>query len=243
MIPMRDGVRLAATIYKPMFPKPQMPVILVRSPYDRSSVDLTKYLLLLQDYILVAQDARGQFGSEGEDRVFQDDGWGELQDGYDTIEWIAAQPWCNGKVGTWGPSALGIAQGMAAGAVPPHLVCQLITFAPARGYGETAYQGGVYRKALIEGWLTKNNSTHMIPIYQAHPTFDSFWEIYDIASRFPLINVPCLFIGGWYDCFQQGTLDSFVGRQTLGAEGAKGNQRLVVGPWTHVNEFEAKRGN
>jgi len=51
-----------------------------------------------------------------------------------------------------------------------------------------------------------------------------------------------LFVAGWYDCFEQGTIDDFLGRQTRGAEGAKGNQRLVIGPWTHVNELKQEQG-
>ena len=239
MIPMRDGVKLAATIFKSPLGGP-FPTILVRTPYGRGEVDELQ-LLILQGYAIVVQDLRGKGDSEGEDRVFQDDGWGELQDGYDTVEWIATQSWCNGKVATWGPSALGIVQGLMAVAKPPHLVCQVIGYAPCQGYGHAVYQNGVFRTALLDGWLTKHGSGHMLPTFQEHPTYDAFWEQYNIAAHHSEINLPALFIGGFYDCFEQGTLDDFNGRQNNGAEGARGNQRLIIGPWTHTNEIDEDR--
>ncbi|MBD3267659.1 CocE/NonD family hydrolase [bacterium] len=242
MVPMRDGIKLSTHIYKsPLSSQPQ-PAIVVRTPYDKDKLDIASFLLALQDFVIVTQDMRGRFASEGEDRVFQDDGWGERQDGYDTIEWVASQSWCDGKVGTYGPSALGIAQGLTAGANPPHLTCQLITFAASKGWGQTAYQGGAFRRSLVEGWLSGNNSAHMLPIFKAHPTADAFWDAYDIESHYPVMDVPVLHIGGWYDCFQQGTIHNFIGLQNNGAEGARGNQRLIMGPWTHVNQLNQTQG-
>ncbi|RJP31368.1 MAG: CocE/NonD family hydrolase [Candidatus Omnitrophota bacterium] len=241
MVPMRDGVRLSSTIYKPVLGMP-WPAILIRTPYGKGSFSEMQALAYLAGYAIIVQDMRGRFDSEGEDRVFQTDGWGELQDGYDTIEWIARQSWCNGKVGMWGPSALGIVQGLAAGAVPPHLVCQVIGYAAAKGYGHAAYQCGVFRLELVDKWLNKHGMGHMYPEFLRHPTEDDFWKQYDIESRHHLINVPSLFIGGFYDCFEQGTLDDFVGRQTNGAPGAQGRQQLIMGPWTHTNEFDTTQG-
>ncbi len=241
-IPMRDGVQLAATVFKPLFGS--TPTVLVRTPYGRKNIpELDKLqLLVLTGYSLVFQDTRGRYDSEGEPLIFLSDGWGTLQDGYDTIEWIAAQKWNNGKVGMWGHSALGILSGLAAGAVPPHLTCQVIGFAATRGYEQIGYPGGVYRKSLVDGWLTDNEIPQMIPLFQAHPVRDDFWAQLDVASKHEVINVPTMFVGGFYDCFQEGTLDGFVGRQTRGAEGARGRQRLIIGPWTHVNEFDLQQG-
>ena len=174
--------------------------------------------------------------------MFQADGWGELQDGYDTIEWIAQQDWSDTRVGTWGHSAMGITGSMAAAALPPHLVCQVVGFAPTNGWGQTAYQGGALRKELLEGWLIKRESAHMLPVFREHPTNDAFWDQYDIQSRTPLVSVPALFIGGFYDCFEKGTIEGFLGRQFSGATGALGNNKLLMGPWTHTNENEEKQG-
>jgi predicted acyl esterase len=240
MVPMRDGVKLSTTVSKPPIGGP-FPAILVRTSYGKEDLEQLE-LLLIFGYALVFQDARGTFGSEGNDDGFIHDGWGTTQDGYDTIEWIAQQSWCNGKIGTWGASVMGILSGLAAGAVPPSLDCQVITYAPTQGYGQSVYQNGVFREMLVEGWLTSHARTHLIPIFRSHPTLDDYWIEQDIESRHELINVPTFFIGGWYDCFQKGTINGFVGRQLYGAEGAKGNQKLLMGPWTHVGEFENQQG-
>ena len=240
-IPMRDGTRLAATIAKPFFGD-DFPTILIRTPYGREELEIGGLLLPLSGYAVVMQDMRGRGDSEGQDRVFIDDGWGVNQDGYDTVEWIAKQSWSNGKIGTWGPSALGIVQGLMAGAAPPHLTCQAIGYAASKGYGQAAYQGGVFRESLVNGWLSGQNSMHVLPLFRAHPTDDEFWDQYDIESHHPVMTAPALFMGGFYDCFLQGTINEFVGRQYNGGEGARGNNRLLLGPWTHVNESEREQG-
>jgi len=87
---------------------------------------------------------------------FLPDGWAKRQDGYDTIEWIASQPWSNGKVGTAGGSAGGITQIMTAGAAPPHLSCQFIVVACGSMYHHAAFPGGVLQPGTVEGWLKQN---------------------------------------------------------------------------------------
>ncbi|MFH1737804.1 MAG: CocE/NonD family hydrolase [bacterium] len=242
-VTMRDGTRLATTIGKPFWGS-NFPTVLIRTPYEveQGYLDIITTLLPLSGYAVAVQYTRGRFDSEGEDRVFQDDGWGENQDGYDTVEWIAAQSWSDGKIGTWGLSALAIAQSLMAGAAPPHLTCQYISYGVSKAYDQVTYQGGAFRKALVTGWLTGQGSLHMLPEFQAHPTEDTFWDQYDIESRHPLITAPALFVGGFYDCFLQGTINEFVGRQTNGGEGAIGNNRLILGPWTHVNETDTRQG-
>ena len=92
-ITMRDGVRLAADVYLPTG-TPPWPVILTRTPYNRQTDAVDPEWI--QDVnnrgsVYVVKDTRGRFESEGADSVFWTDGWGALQDGYDTIEWIAVQ--------------------------------------------------------------------------------------------------------------------------------------------------------
>ncbi len=241
MVPMRDGVELFTKVFKTPFAS-NLPAIVIRSPYDLGDVEDEAALVSLAGYAVVIQHTRGRFQSEGEDMVFQADGWGELQDGYDTIEWAAQQDWCNGKVGTWGYSALGITGAMAAGANPPSLTCQVISYAATTVYGQTAYQGGVLRQSLLEGWLTGNNSEHMLPVFKAHPTDDAFWQQYDIESRINLIKAPILFVGGFYDCFEQGTLNGFMLSRELGDQSVRDHHKLVMGPWTHVNQTSRTQG-
>jgi putative CocE/NonD family hydrolase len=95
---MRDGVKLYANIYRPDVPGP-FPVILQRTPYDKAAPN-TKLMLdpikaAKRGYAMVIQDTRGRYTSGGEFYCFRDD----MNDGYDTVEWAASQPWSTGKVG------------------------------------------------------------------------------------------------------------------------------------------------
>lgn len=240
MVPMRDGVKLATDVALPPGDGP-WPALLARTPYDKQGVPVQ--LIAMQGYAAVSQDVRGRFGSEGKALAFLDDGWGERQDGYDAVEWVAAQTWCNGIVGTFGPSALGITQNMMAGAAPPHLVCQHVAVACSDMYRQAVYQGGGFRKALVEGWLGGNKwPAENLELMTAHPHYDAFWEMLSPESRHSHVTVPTYQLGGWYDIFSQGNIDSFAGLQTRGGEGARGRQKLVMGPWTHGGMTKRQQG-
>ena len=118
---MRDGTILRADVYRPDTPE-QCPVLITRSPYNKSRPDMYTYFDPIRatknGYAVVVQDCRGSMASEGEFHPFL----GDVEDGYDTVEWAAAQPWCNSKVGMYGMSYLAITQWCAAIAQPPHLV-------------------------------------------------------------------------------------------------------------------------
>jgi len=105
MVPMRDGVRLATDIYFPIGAGDKLPVILMRTPYDkRAGFTVTDALMFAgQGYVAVAQDVRGKYESEGEYIVSAADS----KDGYDAVSWAATQPWSSGKVGRYGCSYLG----------------------------------------------------------------------------------------------------------------------------------------
>ena len=107
-----------------------------------------------REFALVVQDCRGSFKSEGEYRPFMTD----HVDGYDTIEWIAKQPWSNGKVGMYGASAMGIAANLASMMNPPHLVANFVMVARASIYNQSAFMGGVYRKELNDPWLKRQKA-------------------------------------------------------------------------------------
>jgi hypothetical protein len=234
MVPMRDGTKLATNIHLPVEGGPQFPVVLTRTVYGRGGPAIEPIIqkFTSQSYAFVIQDSRGRSGSEGKDMVFADDGWGEHRDGADTVTWVRKQGWCNGRIGTWGGSALGITQVMAAGATHG-LACQSMSVAASSFYGQVAYQGGVFRKALIEGWLQGQKSLHVLEVWHSHPTKDHFWKWYDAESRAPKITAPALHIGGWWDIFGQGTINNFVTRQYHGGKGAKGMQKLIMGAWLH----------
>lgn len=240
MVPMRDGVRLATDIYLPKGEGP-FPVILVMTPYGKKGLELFAVTVNQKGYAFVTQDFRGRFDSEGEDYpVFLSYGWGEHQDGYDTIEWIASQKWCNGKVGTLGISGPAIAQNMLAPSRPPHLVCQYVVVAYSSAYHQAAYQGGAFRKNLWERWLIDNKfSPETLRLTREHPSYDDYWKLQNTEIVADRVNVPTMFVGGWYDIFSIGTINSFITINKNGDVGARGKCRLVMEAYGHGrnNEF------
>lgn len=152
--PMRDGVRLVSDLWKPPGTGP-FPTILVRTPYERTMElvpqarppELGRYFAS-HGYVWMIQDTRGRGDSEGSFAFFRDDG----RDGYDTVEWIARQPWSNGRVCMMGVSYLGTVQWLAAREKPPHLVCIAPTAAAGRWFEELPYLGGALQVQFILGW-------------------------------------------------------------------------------------------
>lgn len=241
---MRDGTRLSTTVYRPLLGG-KYPVILHRTPYvkDQPSDDAWAAAWVAQGYVFINQNLRGRFDSEGEDSIFRDDGWGERQDGYDTIEYAASRPWSNGKVGMYGASASGITSEFAAVSAPPSLKCQVILVGANDAYGQFIYQGGTLRNEMVETWLT-NQGQHAdeMPRFEAHPTDDSFWDQYDALENVSRVRAPALFIGGWYDIFSQATIDGFLARQGANVPGVAGENFLWMGPWTHGSMFSQNQG-
>ena len=146
-VEMEPGVSLYTRIY---LPGPGIyPVILTRTPYgigdpgvEPDPDDITTWpSQILHGYAFVEQDTRGRYSSGGIDRLFYDDG----PDGYKTIDWIANQPWCNGKIGMSGGSALGITTYLAAGENHPNLIAALSYVASANLYNDVTFDGGAYR--------------------------------------------------------------------------------------------------
>jgi predicted acyl esterase len=234
MVSMRDGVKLATDVYLPDGKGP-WPAILFRTPYGKGTAQGQAMMANQRGYAFVSQDIRGRFGSEGVDYpVFGHDGWGKNQDGYDTVEWAAVQKWCDGKVGTVGASANGITQNMMAPSRPPHLVCQYVAVAFSSMYTQAAYQGGAFRKSLVEGWMNGNKfSPENLKEMRAHPDYDDFCKQFDTELVAHRVNVPVLFLGGWYDIFNAGSINSFLTIQKNGDKGARGKCRLVMGPYGH----------
>ena len=146
---MRDGVTLRADIYRPKADG-KFPVLLVRMPYDKTNESSFGMKGAARGYVVVAQDVRGRFASEGEFYTFKN----ESLDGYDTVEWAAALPYSNGKVAMFGGSYVGATQFLAAIAKPPHLagICPTVT---ASNYHDGwTYQGGAFEQWFNESWGT-----------------------------------------------------------------------------------------
>ncbi|MFN7927001.1 MAG: CocE/NonD family hydrolase [Blastocatellia bacterium] len=237
MVTMRDGVKLATDAYLPAGKGP-WPVILTRTPYNKSSALGAGRPTFWTDkgYAIVVQDCRGRFASEGKYLPFMDDHF----DGYDTVEWIAKQSWSNGKVGMTGVSAMGITSNQASITAPPHLTAMFVQLAPASAYQHAIYTGGIFRKEMNEMWLKSQKAEDILQLTIEHAKDDGFLNIREGKLHWEDVRVPVYNQGGWYDIFVQGNIDNFVGLQTHGGGLAAGNQKLMMGPWGHGNLDEVK---
>ena len=159
-IEMRDGVTLYADIYRPNIDG-ECPVILQRTPYNKRVAPAVNVLSAVErGYTVVMQDVRGRFQSEGTFDTFVN----EAHDGYDTVEWIADQSWCNGKVGMVGGSYVGATQWLAASEKPPHLTAIFPRITASDYHEGWTYQGGVFQLGFNVSWgirLAADNADHL----------------------------------------------------------------------------------
>lgn len=240
MVPMRDGVMLATDVYRPLF-RSHTPhaTILIRTPYDKDNAAFVGIIGIIKGWPTVIQDMRGRGASEGIDTGFKNDS----ADGTDTLAWIANQSWCNGKIVTYGLSALGIVQYCAAGANPPNLTCQYIQVATPNLYKHATFQGGQFRKNLVEDWLEDQESDYLLDEIKDNENFTlGYWGNVTLDDNWEDVNVPAIHIGGWYDIFCQGTIEGYLGYQHKAGPGALGKSKLIMGPWTHTGFLSRKQG-
>jgi putative CocE/NonD family hydrolase len=287
MVPMRDGVNLAADVYRPV-EEGRHPVLLSRLPYNK---DLPGRLALIagaalraaqQGYVVMYQDCRGRFASEGEFYPVFDD----ANDGVDTVNWIVQQPWASGQVGMIGGSYLGFTQWLLAREHPEALraIAPSVT---TSNYYQTPFrhEGGVFELGCALTWSLgmvpeeaqrrlrqgRASMEQMGAFMQAmsdpstllehlplvdqpllrefapwyldwlnHPTYDDYWRSIAHSEFYEQMTVPALNMGGWYDLFLGGTLANYVGmKQRGGSAVACAHQRLVIGPWSHINQTGA----
>jgi len=235
MVPMRDGVKLSTIIYLPEGSGP-WPVVLVRTPYGKQSQTRSNGEWTKNGFAFVVQDVRGTFKSEGKYRPFVDD----QVDGYDTIEWLAKQPWSNGKVGMYGASAMGIAANEAAMANPPHLVAAFVMVARSSVYDQSSFMGGVFRKELNEDWLKRQKAESVLQEIFKHAVRSDFYDRGDMSKHWQQVHIPIYNYGGWYDIFSEGNIDNFAGLQAKAGAPGTGKQKLIMGPWGHGQLEEVK---
>ena len=136
----RDGTSLYADVYRPDA-SGKFPVLLLRTPYGKQDfTQATEHKFFPpRGYVVVVQDMRGRHSSDGEFYPYLDDG----PDSYDAVEWAAALPWSNGRVGAVGQSYLGLWQYFAAAERPPHLAAMCPVSAPATGHENFFWRRGV----------------------------------------------------------------------------------------------------
>jgi uncharacterized protein len=240
-VAMRDGVKLAADVYRPDAPG-KFPVLLERTPYNRASPD-TGLRLASHGYVVVLQDTRGRYESEGEFYPFRH----EANDGYDTVEWAAALPYADGKVGMFGGSYVGATQMLASTAHPPHLVAIFPYVTGSEYYESWTYQSGALmqwftstwasllaedtvRRAADErdhwaGWISGlpvdrfplvevPPASTLAPYYHdwvEHETDDDYWKAIRVKDHFAEMTVKGLHAGGWHDLFLKGSIENYLG--------------------------------
>src|SRR5436189_5601508 len=145
---MRDGVILRADIYRPKA-EGKFPVLLQRTPYNKEGDDFG-LRGAAHGYVVIIQDVRGRYSSEGEWYPFLN----ESNASYDTVEWAAQLPYCNGKVGMFGGSYVGATQMLAAIAHPPHLAGVFAVVTASNYHDGWTYQGGAFEQWFNESWTT-----------------------------------------------------------------------------------------
>jgi hypothetical protein len=233
-IPMRDGVRLNADISLPRAGG-RFPAVVTRTPYDIGGAVETGERYAQAGYAFVAVDCRGRFDSDGDWRPFED----EARDGYDTVEWVASQPWSNGKVGMVGGSYGGYTQWQAASIRPPHLASMApVVMSPDLCDG-VMYQGGAFVLSIALGWGSgmEGRSGQRAPVrwpdyfrtlplgeadvlgagrrlptwreWLSHGPGDDYWRPLTATTAFADWPVPILCMGGWYDCYASGVVRAF----------------------------------
>jgi hypothetical protein len=228
----RDGVKLAANVFLPAGSGP-FPVVLSRTPYLKDALgELAGYTAKKYTdagYAFVMQDVRGKGHSEGFYEAFVPD----MEDGYDTVEWVAKQPWSNGRVGMVGASALGITTNMAAMAAPPHLVAAFVIVAPYDQLLNT-FPGGVLKDEDTLGWLKgQGESQAQLDVVRGSAANSAFWNEHAMTTQRKFIRIPMYNQGAWYDIFNDGNVENFRWLQNFGSKGARGNQKLYMVPAGH----------
>ena len=224
---MRDGVELSCDVYLPPTGDGPWPTILNRTPYDNTGPGGTERAVWFakQGYAVVLQDNRGRGDSAGVWKPFFDD----FDDGYDSVEWCAAQPWSDGNVGMMGISYGGWVQWAAARDAPPHLKALVSTSAAGRWMEELPYRFGCFSTFWIY-WLNAVagttgqrhqgvNDVERILYYRPlkdqdqelgrertdwrewleHQYLDDYWQKLSLDGHFHKLDVPALHITGWFD--------------------------------------------
>jgi hypothetical protein len=261
MIPMRDGVRLAADLYMPASPAARrgwdtFSVVMEYIPYRKDEVNPLRsdfYLYLpSHGYVVARVDIRGTGASEGintDEYLLQ-----EQLDGYDAIEWLAAQPWCDGHINMMGISYGGFSALQVASQAPPHLTSIIpVDFTDDRYTDDCHYRGGLRRKYYDVGfygnmmiafnalpsypdwsgedWATvweehlAHNEPYMLKWFR-NQSDSPYWRHGSVRDIPDSIKCPVFMIGGWRDGYPNPPLRLY---QALNVP-----RKLLIGPWDHA---------
>jgi putative CocE/NonD family hydrolase len=260
-VPMRDGITLAANINRDPGQIQALPALLLSTPYDQEGFEGQARILASHGYVAITLDARGRYDSGGEYPMLI----GEGRDGFDTIEWIRKQSWCNGKVGMWGGSHMGLAQWMTA--AQGANIDAMAPRATAGNVYRDFYTGGVFRLAFIRMTYSGNllnpppdpdeildwpKALLHLPLtgldkavgrpspwymsFLKHNKPDGFWKPMNALSEVEHMDIPMQHIVGYYDFFCRGLVSGFYEMRYHSATAhSRKNQQLILGAWSHIS--------
>jgi putative CocE/NonD family hydrolase len=243
-VPMPDGVRLSADVYLPTESDGPYPTILYRTPYSNQMDYLIERanFFAQNGYAVVCQDVRGRYDSGGEFKRWTS----EFDDGHETLEWVGAQPWCDGNVGMDGASYLGYVQWQAAIGGSKYLKCIVPQVMGGDLHESPHYQGGAFQLALNATWSFRTDARtmqeidgydwgrllHTLPVRDVpaaagrsvpdfvdwvdNPDFGPHWTERNVLHRLDEVRVPALHVGGWYDLYPAATMNLFNGMRERG---------------------------
>jgi putative CocE/NonD family hydrolase len=256
-VPMSDGVRLLADVYLPAGPGVEgpFPTILIRMPYGKTEAYCYmpahgKYWAR-RGYACVIQDVRGRWGSEGVYEPFVN----EAKDGCETLDWVAAQSWCDGAIGMTGESYYGYTQWAVAASGHPNLKCIAPGDTAADIYGSWIYNGNAFCLSTMGGWAYVINGTQdyneflmdpwHLPLadmpaaaghpskayseWMQHPARDAYWDRINHCQHYGDVTIPVLHWGGWYDVFLNGTIGGWEGVRAAADPEVREKQWLMIG--------------
>jgi len=263
---MSDGVNLVSDIYRPKSGE-CYPSILIRSPYGKGSSShaypLIANIFCSQGYVVIIQDVRGKYGSEGAFYPFEN----EYRDGTDTVKWMKDQPWSDGKVAIWGFSYLGSCAWVMTTNPLESVKTVIPMFCCQNAYTGWLDGGVPYLKDILM-WLLKHHGrkgrvvTHkevdeiilQLPVLQFdkrledgmetfkkwmyHLETDEYWTAFSVSHRRQEIDMPIFFVGGWFDRFVNNTMNDFCETVKVDPGSQTSRSRLIVGPWGHKPTVE-----
>ncbi len=259
-VPMRDGVALSADIFLPPHAEPA-PTVLVRTPYgNNTDLHIEKgRKLASQGYAAVIQDVRGRWDSEGTYYPVSN----EADDGHDTVEWVAEQPWSTGKIGMAGGSYLGITQWTAAWRGSPHLTCIVPRVAPCDFYDSPGYTNGALQLGVLATWGSRTHGRtaqnieyedwvrvfRTLPVADVtteigrdldfwkdwirHPHYDDYWKPSSNSEHWEHVVAPAYNMGGWFDLYSKATFDNWNELRLRGKSEEARQSQLIMGAWPH----------
>ena len=202
MVEMRDHVKLATEIWLPSEVEEKVPAILIRTPYGRMAYGHSYDHFIQRGYAVVIQDTRGRQDSEGEWIPM----YSEMEDGDDTLHWIAKQPWCNGNIGMTGGSYGGFVQWAAAASGNPHLKAMISIVTAGTPFVDMPRRGGPLSSGML-AWAFAMVDKVFRPENMARPD----WE--EVLKIRPLRNIPTIALGKevafWHKWLDHPVYDSF----------------------------------